>query len=126
MDDSSVGALIGIVMSVVVLGVIFTVTRMGANGDMGRNGAVGIRTKATQRSDEAWRAGHAAAFPVVRTACLLVLVLDLVCLALVFLGPAGLVPWLGIIPLAGILVAVVFMARAAKKGADAAPRAPHP
>ncbi|MCC5671419.1 SdpI family protein [Kocuria rhizophila] len=120
MDDSSAGALIGIVMSVVVLGVLFMVTRMGASGEMGRNGAVGIRIKATKRSDAAWRAGHAAALPVARTVCLVILVLDLVCLVLLFLGPAGLVPWLGIIPSVAILAAAVPLVRAAKKGADAA------
>ena len=120
MDESSAGALIGIVMSVVVLGILFVVTRMGASGEMGRNGAVGIRTKATKRSDAAWRAGHAAALPVVRTACLAILILDLVCLALVFLGPAGLVPWLGVIPSVAILVAAVPLVLAARKGAGGA------
>ncbi|MEV8157238.1 SdpI family protein [Kocuria salsicia] len=120
MDESSGGALIGIVMSVVVLGILFMVTRMGASGEMGRNGAVGIRTRATKRSDAAWRAGHAAALPVVRIACLVILVLDLVCLALIFLGPASLVPWLGVIPSVAILAAAVPFVLAAKKGADGA------
>ncbi|WP_152608340.1 SdpI family protein [Kocuria rhizophila] len=126
MDESSVGALIGMVMSVVVLGILFMVTRLGASGDMGRNGAVGIRTKATQRSDAAWRTGHAAALPVARTACLLVLVVDLICLVLIFAGPEALTPWFGIVPAVGLLIAVVPIVLAAKKGADAAPPAPGP
>lgn len=120
MDESSGGALIGIVMSVVVLGILFMVIRMGASGEMGRNGAVGIRTRATKRSDAAWRAGHAAALPVVRIACLVILVLDLVCLALIFLGPESLVTWLGVIPSVAILAAAVPIVLAAKKGADGA------
>ena len=108
-------------MSVVALGVIFVVTRMGANGDVGRNRAVGIRTRATQRSDAAWRAGHAAALPVTRNVSLVVLLLDLVCLALLFLGPPSLVPWIAVIPPVALLVAVVPIALAAKKGADRAP-----
>lgn len=96
------------------------VTRMGATGGMGRNGAVGIRTRATKRSDDAWQAGHTAALPVVRILCLALLALDVVCVALVFLGPTTLVPWLGLIPAAGIVVAAVVTSRAAAKGACAA------
>lgn len=33
---------------------------------LGRNGAVGIRTRATLRSDAAWAAGHRAAVPLTR------------------------------------------------------------
>ena len=120
MDESSIGALIGIASSLLVIAVLYGVTRAGATGGMGRNGAVGIRTRATKRSDAAWRAGHAAALPVARTACLAILVLDLVCLALLFLGPAGLVPWLGVIPSVAILAAAVPLVLAAKKGADGA------
>ncbi|CAL8900068.1 hypothetical protein KVA01_09990 [Kocuria varians] len=120
MDESSIGALIGIVSSLMVVAILYGVTRAGATGGMGRNGAVGIRTRATKRSDDAWQAGHAAALPVVRVLCLALLVLDLVCLALVFLGPSALRPWLGLIPAAGIVVAAVVTSRAAAKGADAA------
>ncbi len=116
------GPLIGIATSLVVLGVILAVTRMGASGELGRNGAVGIRIRATRRSDEAWRAGHAAALPVARTACLTVLLIDLVCLALVFLGPAGLLPWLAVLPTVAILAAMIPIARAATRGAENAPR----
>lgn len=35
-----------------------------------RNGAIGIRTRHTQTSDEAWAAGHAAAVPATRRAAL--------------------------------------------------------
>ena len=117
---------IAVIMSVGVLGILFMVTRMGASGDMGRNGAVGIRTKATQRSDAAWHAGHAAALPVARTACLVVLVVDLICLVLIFAGPEALTPWLGIVPAVALLIAVVPTVLAATKGADAAPPASGP
>lgn len=46
-------------VSVVVLLVRAAVVR----GGLDRNGAVGIRTKATQRSDAAWDAGHRSAVP---------------------------------------------------------------
>lgn len=35
--------------------------RRAADGDLGRNGYAGIRTKSTLASDEAWLAGHKAA-----------------------------------------------------------------
>jgi hypothetical protein len=37
------------------------VARRAADGRLGRNAVAGIRTRATMRSDTAWRAGHAAA-----------------------------------------------------------------
>ncbi|MFI8266626.1 SdpI family protein [Streptomyces sp. NPDC085665] len=39
-------------------------------GRIGRNSAVGIRTKATLSSDRAWEAGHAAAWSMLRAASL--------------------------------------------------------
>lgn len=48
-----VGPLIGLL--------VWVVARAAASGRLGRNGVVGIRTRATQASDEAWRAAHAAA-----------------------------------------------------------------
>ena len=121
MTDDMVGALFSALTTPVVLLVLFAVTRMGAEGDMGRNSAVGIRLRATQRSDAAWRAGHAAALPVVKVSCVVVLALDLVCLALLFLGPGWLTPWLGGIPIVALLLALVPVVRAAARGAKNAP-----
>ena len=53
MADDMVVALFSILTTPVVLLVLFAVTRMGAEGNMGRNSAVGIRIRATQRSDAA-------------------------------------------------------------------------
>ena len=126
MDESSVGALIGILMSAAVLGFVYTVIRAAASGPVERNGFIGIHIKATHRSDEAWHAGHAAALPVSRTVLLVALAVDLLCLALLFLGPIWLVPWLGIIPSIVLVLGLVPIVLAAKKGADAAPPAPGP
>src|SRR5690606_18803506 len=41
----------------------YVMTRLGATDDLGPNRMVGIKTKATLASDDAWRAGHAAAQP---------------------------------------------------------------
>ncbi|WP_081477437.1 SdpI family protein [Kocuria rhizophila] len=126
MDESSVGALIGILMSAVALGFVYAVIRAAASGPVDRNGFIGIHIKATHRSDEAWHAGHAAALPVSRTVLLVALAVDLLCLALLFLGPEWLVPWLGIIPSIVLVLGLVPIVLAAKKGADAAPPAPGP
>ncbi|MCL3860905.1 SdpI family protein [Actinotalea sp. K2] len=40
-----------------------TITRRAADGRLGRNQLAGLRTTATLRSDEAWRAGHRAGLP---------------------------------------------------------------
>ena len=40
---------------------VASVTRRAADGRLPRNDVAGLRTRATLRSDAAWRAGHAAA-----------------------------------------------------------------
>lgn len=49
---ATVGPLIGLV--------VWMVARAAASGRITRNGVIGIRTRATQASDEAWQAAHAA------------------------------------------------------------------
>ena len=41
----------------------YVMTRLGGTDGTGPNQLVGIRTRATRASDEAWRAGHEAAQP---------------------------------------------------------------
>jgi hypothetical protein len=50
---------IAIEMAAAVLTIVFVV--LPARGTIGRNGLVGIRTRATMRSDESWIIGHRAA-----------------------------------------------------------------
>lgn len=61
-------------------------TWLGATDRMTRNGLIGIRTPATQRSDAGWIAGHRAALKVVVPGAVLVLVLAVVASTL---GPDG-------------------------------------
>jgi hypothetical protein len=56
---------IGLLVMAVVL---HALEHQVATGTLERNGLVGIRTRATMTSDEAWRAGHSAANPRVRAA----------------------------------------------------------
>jgi hypothetical protein len=46
--------------------VCLLVTRQAAGGLISRNAAVGIRTRHTQASDEAWISAHSAALPPLR------------------------------------------------------------
>ena len=68
MDDELAGVVITLFSVVLVAVLCILVTRKAADGTLGRNGSVGIRTRHTQVSDEAWRAGHAAAVPGVNRA----------------------------------------------------------
>ena len=59
---SPVALACGLAAGLVVIAVVcWAVTRMIAAGSLPRNGFIGIRTHATQRSDAAWSAGHEAA-----------------------------------------------------------------
>ena len=48
-------------------GTYLMIAKQGALGLIGRNGAIGIRTRKTQASDAAWDAAHRAAAPLMRT-----------------------------------------------------------
>lgn len=64
MSEEAVG-LVPLLFSVVMLAALcIGVTHAAADGRLAHNGGVGIRTRRTTRSPEAWRAGHAAALPV--------------------------------------------------------------
>jgi len=56
------GVSVLVALALVAAGVgVAAVTRRAADGRLPRNPLAGLRTSATLRSDEAWRAGHAAA-----------------------------------------------------------------
>lgn len=66
-------------------GILWGVTRMAADGEMGANPVAGIRTAATTASPEAWVAGHRAALPWARWLGVLGLVGGVVLVACGFL-----------------------------------------
>ncbi len=122
MDESAAGSLIGIIMSPLVLLIVYATVKGAATGPVERNGMAGMRIKATQRSDAAWRAGHVAALRVTRRVLpLVVLLVDLACVALLFVGPKALVPWVGILPAVALLLALFPIVRAATTAANAVP-----
>jgi len=69
-----------LVVAMVLAVGVWLITLTAARGRLGANGAIGIRTPATQRSEEAWAAGHRAALPLVGWGGLAVVVVGLVVL----------------------------------------------
>lgn len=53
---------------------VYFVTRSASRGGIDVNAAIGIRTKLTKSSQQAWEAAHRAALPFTLVACLLTLV----------------------------------------------------
>ncbi|MDO5511809.1 SdpI family protein [Corynebacterium sp.] len=110
-----IGPLIGVLTVALLFG---PVVRAAARGEFDRGGLVGIRTRHTQRSDAAWRAGHAAALPWARRC--LVVAAAVVLLAVVAqwtLGdPAGLVVALcGLVGQVGLVVLATCAANTAAR-----------
>ncbi|MFF3063337.1 SdpI family protein [Oerskovia sp. NPDC057915] len=91
---------------------------LGATDRMTRNGLIGIRTPATQRSDAAWIAGHRAALTVVLPGAALVTVLAVVGS---LLGPDGATDVLFFVVAGALLtegIAAAAVAEVAARGAD--------
>lgn len=58
------GAVIGLAVGMVMLAGVFDYVRYATTrGRLGRNQGIGIRTKRTMSSEQAWKAGHRAAAP---------------------------------------------------------------
>lgn len=51
---------------VVVSALVLTIPQQAASGKLSKNIAVGIRTRETKKSEEAWQAGHLAAIPILK------------------------------------------------------------
>jgi divalent metal cation (Fe/Co/Zn/Cd) transporter len=69
----------GLLTIAVVVGVMARQIRQAA---LPRNGLFGIRTAQTKASDEAWRAGHGAALPLLRVAVVVAVIAAAVLLGL--------------------------------------------
>ncbi|CAM5251071.1 hypothetical protein GCM10010329_07730 [Streptomyces spiroverticillatus] len=122
--DPAAGWVFGVGLLVLGAAVQYVKRLVGEDG-FGRNAAIGIRTRATMASDEAWRRGHAAAVPLLRATYLTAygagavsLATGVVLLAADTRSAAALV-----VPLCG-LVAVLGLLIAASARANGAARAP--
>lgn len=124
MDETSVGmGLLGGLMLIPVSALVWTVTAWGARGELAAGHSVGIRTRATTASNQAWRAGHEAALPWARRTGIGGMVLG-VLLALSVLLPdseespaVGVTVLLYVLGYGGLLVGSVAMTRAANRAA---------
>lgn len=96
---------------------VLPLTRAAAEGRMERNGAAGIRTRHTRASDEAWRAGHAAALPTVRAVLPVTGLTYAGCaVALVLVGPGAAT----VVGLVGLGVQVTVLMLGVRKANEAA------
>ncbi len=101
---------------------VWLITRAAARGYLGANGAIGIRTTATQRSEEAWVAGHRAALPLVRAAGLVVALAGLTALVVLDAGrDASRYETTGLVLLVSEMVVVVVAAVVAHRAASRVP-----
>nr|WP_272919203.1 SdpI family protein [Streptomyces sp. SID8352] len=99
-----------------------------ANGNIGRNSAVGIRTRATMSSDSAWEAGHASAGPLLAATFLTAYAAGALTLAVALAATlsGGGNPAVIAVPLTGYGAALVFLVAAAVKANAAAREADRP
>lgn len=114
MTEDQLGALVaGALLTVASVGV-WRMVAAAAAGQFPRSSAVGLRTPATTASDEAWRQGHRAALPIVRSFCASAAVAAVAGAALGSWPPAGAVL---------VLVAAALLVSGAILGALSAHRA---
>lgn len=114
-------ALVGAWGLVTVAVAMWFVARAGEQGDLPRNGLVGIRTSATRASDRSWAAGHRAAAGPARTMVRVVIGLA-VALAASALLPRGEEPHpvtigLFVLGYAAVLVGALLVTRTANRAA---------
>ena len=93
--------LVGVVILTGVSGFLATACRTGT---LPRNGVVGVRTKATMSSDEAWDAGHRAAAPALRrTAWFGLVLIAITVIVLVIVEPGEDPGWEFLFPVVGFV-----------------------
>ena len=80
------GIVIGAVGLVMAGPAVYFVTRAASRGGIEVNSAIGIRTKLTKSSQQAWEAAHRAALPFTLVACLLAIVTSVISVTAVILA----------------------------------------
>lgn len=113
--------LAGAVVGFVFVGAALLALAAGATaGTLPRNGAVGIRTRATRMSDEAWQAGHRAAAPVLVAGGWLSLVAGAAVVVLLVVDADTAAAIVGAVGGLAVTVSVVVMTVRANRAARAA------
>jgi uncharacterized membrane protein len=108
-------------LPILITVVLIVLASRAANGRLARNQWIGIRTPSTMRSDQAWKAGHAAAL---RMAPLFVIVTVVICVALfaaaLYASTTKAVVLIGFGSIAVVLVLLIYSALVASKAAKSA------
>lgn len=110
-------------MGLLALGaMIHYVKNQVASGNLGRNPAVGIRTRATMSSDAAWTAGHAAAAPLLTATYLTAYAVGVISAVLGVVLMLRDVEHLAVavVPLAGVGAVITLLSLAANRANSAA------
>lgn len=89
---------------------VHVMCRSAAKGNMMRNSAVGLRTRATVASDHAWEVGHRAALPVTRGAAWAVPLLAVAALALALVRGLDGVTEAAVLATGGLLIVLTVLA----------------
>lgn len=117
-------ALLFIVIDLVAIGALVWMTWGSMTGRLGIEGLGGFRTASTTASANAWRAGHAAAWPLVRAVAAVMIALVVLGIWLLSTGDRGMAAIALQAPILVCAIAVVPMIRAANRGADESGRRP--
>ena len=115
------GAWVMIASAFLLGGAIMWSTHAAMRGGLQPNPAAGIRISSTLRDGNAWRAGHEAAWPVVRVVGAASIVLGLIGILLVLLGQPLVAVGVACVPVVLVLASLVPTIRRARAAAEAAP-----
>ncbi len=122
----TMGLMTGGVGLVVCALIVWGVTASAARGSLHRNAWAGIRTAATQASDEAWLAGHRAAMPAVQRIAAVSTVLGVAMIVTGLLSgqddPTPAVITVFVLGYGTVLVGLIVAARTAHRAAHRAAR----
>ena len=107
-------------LPILITVVLIVLASRAANGRLARNQWVGIRTPSTMRSDQAWKAGHAAALRMAPLFVIVTVVIIRVVRGRAVCVHDQVVVFIGFGSLAVLLALLIYSALVASKAAKAA------